>query len=98
MSRIDIGMLSMTTMRTGERMTFTYTAQPTTGTILARRAGIDLCCAHTTFLCLVLSTFTNQTMLPERQPTPECPASDFPLLRFGQMQILKDEHGMRRCP
>src|ERR1700674_2113738 len=88
----------MPTMRTGEAMALSYAAQPTTRTVLARVGGIDLSNTHPTFLCLVLDTGAKQTTLPQRQAASECLAAYLALLRLGDMQVLKHENRMLRCP
>src|SRR5579884_2922704 len=91
-------MVGVTAMRTGEGMTFTLSAQPTTRAVFTSVCRINLSYTHAAFLCLVFNTGANESALPKRHTTSERPSFELALLRLRDMQILKNKGSILGCP
>src|SRR6266567_322972 len=96
--RINISMGIMPTVRTGEGMATTDTAQTAARTILAGVPGVYLCHYHAMHLSLPRHGLTDKAMLPQAKATTQSTPTYLSLLRLRHMQILKDEDGVMGSP
>ncbi len=96
--RVDISMIGVTTGRVGEGMTLSHAAQSATRAMVARGGRIDLSHAHAAFLRLILDASTDESTLPERHAPSQGSSSHLALFGPGDMQLLKDQSSIVRCP
>ena len=73
-------------------------SRATSRTVLAGKSRIDVGDEHACFLCLVLNPGPNEGMLPQAETTAQGSSFDPALFGLGNVQVLKHQDGVWRCP